>query len=115
MAKKDFSNLNTGRVYDAIAEATAEPEEQQRSKDRSNLYTEEQRAEYARQGRTQGRPGCKMARINLAFYGEQYEYVKIMSKVRGETMTQFINHIIETSMKDNAETYEKAKAFRDAL
>ena len=28
-SKKDFSKLNTGRVYEAIAEATAEPEAQE--------------------------------------------------------------------------------------
>jgi len=134
---KDFSKLNTGRVYNAIEEATAEPETQevytqqetqqparnetkheraQRVRQRSQaLYTEEERQGYLMDGKTQGRPGIKAARINLAFYPEQYEYVKVMAQVRGENITEFVNHIIEQSMIDNAAIYAQAKAFKKAF
>lgn len=124
MAKKDFSKLNTGRVYDAIAEATAEPEEQQAQEAQPELkkgrletvqYTEEQKKEFLQAGKTQGRPGLKSTRINMAFYPEQYDYIKTMATVRGQTLTDFVNHIVKLSMEENAALYEQAKAFRKAF
>ena len=123
MAKKDFSKLNTGRVYDAIAEATAEPEAQevQQAQDAPQQraarkgYTEEEKAAYKQAGKTQGRPGCKMERINLAFTPDNYEYVKTMATVRGQSMTEFVNHIIAANMEENAALYAQAKAFKKAF
>ena len=123
-SKKDFSKLNTGRVYEAIAEATAEPEAQeelqaqetQQAKGKARkTYTEAEKEAYKRAGRTMGRPGCKLARINLAFYPDQYEYVKTMSAVRGQSITEFVNHIIEQNMQENATLYAQAKAFKKAF
>ena len=49
MAKKDFSTINTGRVYEAIADATAEPvqevQEKQETKKKykpRKTYTEQE-------------------------------------------------------------------------
>ncbi len=119
-SKKDFSTLNTGRVYNAIAEATAEPEAQevqqaQEQPEARVRYTEAQKAEYLNTGKTRGRPGIKMARINMAFTTDNYEYIKTMSTVRGQTITDFVNHIIKQSREDNAEVYEQAKAFKKAF
>ena len=122
-AKKDFSKLNTGRVYDAIAEATAEPEAQevQPAQDAPQQqagrrgYTEAEKLAYKQAGKTQGRPGLKLERINLAFYPDNYEYVKVMSSVRGESMTEFVNHIIAQSMEENATLFAQAKAFKKAF
>ena len=122
-AKKDFSKLNTGRVYDAIAEATAEPEaqevqpaeEEQQAQPARKAYTEAERQAYLQAGKTQGRPGIKAARINLAFYPDQYEYIKTMAAVRGQSITEFVNHIIGQSMEENAALYAQAKAFLKAF
>lgn len=51
----------------------------------------------------------KLPRINLGFTPENLLYVKIMSKVKGETQSDFINHVLEQSRAENAEVYEKAK------
>jgi hypothetical protein len=122
-AKKDFSKLNTGRVYDAIAEATAEPEAQevqpaqdeQRQRARPRPYTEAEKLAYKQAGKTQGRPGLKLERINLAFTPDNYEYVKTMASVRGQSMTEFVNHIIAQSMEENAALFAQAKAFKKAF
>lgn len=121
--KKDFSKLNTGRVYNAIAEATAEPDEQkvynaqevQQESNEGQRYTEEERQEYLRSGKTQGRSGCKAPRINIAFYPEQYDYIKTMAAARGQSMTDFVNHVLSLSMKENAAIYEQAKEFLKAF
>lgn len=120
-AKKDFSKLNTGRVYEAIAEATAEPEAQEvqpaqeEPQAARKAYTEAERQAYLQAGKTQGRPGIKAARINLAFYPDQYEYIKTMAAVRGQSITEFVNHIIGQSMEENAALYAQAKAFLKAF
>ena len=46
-------------------------------------------------GSTQGRKGEKLKRINLAFDDENYEYVRLESRRRGKSITQFVNEIIE--------------------
>ena len=109
---KDFSNANTGRVYDTIAEATAEPEQTRKPR---KEYTDDDRAAFMAAGTTTGRKGCKAVRINMAFPPDLHDYIRIMARVRGQTITEFTNDVIRASMETNAETYEQAKAFRAAF
>ncbi len=81
----------------------------------SKVYTEKERAEAMANFETAGKKGMKMPRVNLAFTPENHEYIQTMSRVRGETMTRFVNTIIEAHMKDHAEMYEQVKAFRNML
>lgn len=117
--KKDFTTINTGRVYSTITEATAEPEQEpqqaQEAPKTRKLYNEQQAQEMRQAGTTQGRKGCKALRINMAFTPEMYEYIKTMARVRGESITDFTNHILRQSMEDNAELYEQAKAFQESF
>lgn len=113
-SKKDFTAANTGRVYSAITEATAAPEEQEAQKERIP-YTAQQVQEMRDAGTTQGRKGCKAVRINMAFAPEIHEYIKTMARVRGESVTQFTNYVFRQSMEDNADLYEKAKAFQESF
>lgn len=110
--KKDFSSVNTGRVYDTITEATAEPEKKR--KDRKT-YTEEEKALYQQMGATKGRKECRMVRINMAFTPVVHDYIKTMARVRGESITDFTNYIFTKSMADNAEIYAKAKEFKESI
>lgn len=124
MAKKDFSAINTDRVYNTIAQATAEEpealnaqeeqEEVRKRKDRKT-YTEQEAAEYLKDGNTAGRKGVKLQRINMAFYPDVYEYIQIMSRVRGESLTAFINLAIRQHMEEHSELYKKAIEFRNSL
>ena len=121
---KDFSNANMDRVYGTIADATAEPEEQQaqevqQEQDTQNTrkprktYTDEEKAQFMAEGKTKGRKDCKAIRINMAFAPAVHEYIKTMARVRGESITDFTNKVFEQHMKENAEVYERAKAFKD--
>ena len=125
MAKKDFSQVNTGRVYDTIAAATAEPEqeaaaeqetaaEQQKRKERKT-YTEQEAEEILKTLRTSGRKGVKLPRINMAFSPEIYNYVQIMSRVRGESMTDLVNLALRQHMEGHRELYDRAIEFRNSL
>lgn len=117
MAKKDFSNVKTAPIYEAITEATAEAEpmpEQIKYKDRKTYTADEARAAME-QLHTHGMKGVKLPRINLAFTPSNYEFVQTMARVRGETMTDFVNYIMAEAREKHADLYEKALAFRDLM
>ncbi len=116
MAKKDFSKVNTGSVYDTIAEATADPAPQPIPKRKKDTPPTAEEIQLAReQGRTRGRKGVKALRINMAFTPEVHDYIRTMAQVRGQTVTQFTEAVFRKSMEDNAEIYEQVKAFQKIL
>lgn len=127
MGGKDFTGIDTGRIYDQIKAAAADPvrlpdqltEEEAaallpKKKDR-RTYTDEEKAALMQRFKTSGHKGVKLPRINVAFAPDTYEYIQTMAQVRGETMTRFIDHIIRRSMEENAETYAKAIEFRNSI
>lgn len=64
---------------------------------------------------TAGRKGAKLPRMNIAFAPEIYDYIQTMSRVRGETLTDFVNHVLRQSMDDYADIYKKAQEFRNSF
>ena len=117
MAKKDFSKVKTAPIYEAITEATAEAEPMQEKvkyKER-RTYTADEAREAMETLRTNGMKGVKLPRINLAFTPSNYDFVQTMARVRGETMTDFVNYIMSEARERHADLYEKAIAFRDAM
>lgn len=138
MAKKDFSNANTDPVYRTIAEATAEEptqeaqpvEEAQEAQQpqmvlgRYGLYhkytpqgsaDEAEQLQRAEDMQTQGRKGCKLPRINMAFSAENHEYLKVMAGITGLSLTQLCNQIVEEHRKAHGEQYEAAKNIKRSL
>lgn len=124
MAKKDFSKIAADPVYSTIAAATAEPETAEtqevqeapkKQRKERRIPTQEEALQAMNALQTTGRKGVKLPRINLAFTPEVYEYIKIMAQVRGENLTQFVNHVLKKSMEDNKKIYDKAIEFRNAL
>lgn len=112
MSKKDFSNVNTGRVYNAIAEATAEPEQTRKER---KTYTEQEAAEFLQDMKTTGRKGVRLPRINLAFRPDVYAFINTMARVRGETLTDFVNVVLAEYMDEHRDIYEKAIEFKNSL
>ncbi len=111
--------MNVEPVYSAIAQATQETpatqEAPKKQRKQVETYSPEKAAEMIAAGTTRGRKGCKMHRINMAFSDEVHEYITTMARVRGETITQFTNYIFKKSIEENAEIYEKAKAFKESI
>ena len=64
---------------------------------------------------TQGRKGMKAARINMAFTPENYDFIRVMAGIRGESMTNFVNYVIEENRRTNGAKYEQAKAITDDM
>lgn len=118
MAKKNFDDVNTNPVYDTIAQATAdtqETQEKQKKRKERRTYTEEETQEIMQNQNTVGRKGVKLPRINMAFRPDVYDYIFTMSRVRGETQSDFVNHIVRRSMEENMDIYKKAIEFRNSL
>lgn len=107
-AKKDFAGMNTGRVYGSIEQATS-------AKGQQGTASPQEAQERAAQLKTQGRKGCKAIRINMAFTPENHEFIKVMAKISGKTMTEFTNLVVERYRAEHPEIYEQAKAIIDSL
>lgn len=110
---KDFSKINTQDIYSkTIAEATQEePAERKERK----TYNEQEAAEYMNALKTAGRKGVKLPRVNLAFAPDVYDYVKTMSKITGQSYTEFVNKILRDHMAEHSEAYKKAVEIRESL
>lgn len=106
-AKKDFSAMQTGRVYEALEEAT--------SKSRQTEASEEEQRVRMAEMRTQGRKGCKAPRVNIALTEDNYQFVKVMSKTTGRAMTQFINLVITAYRQEHPEIMAQARAFLETV
>lgn len=72
-------------------------------------------AQAREQGKTQGRKGCGQHRFNMAFTPKAYDFITTMARVRGETITNFVNTLIENCADNNNEIYQKAIEFRNSL
>ena len=122
MAKKDFSQINTGRVYKAIADATAEPAQEKQEKQETKrkykprrTYTAQEAQEFLSEMKTTGRKGLKAPRINMAFTPEMYEYIQTMARVSGMTLTDFVNLAMKQHKEEHKDLYEQAVKFRNSL
>ena len=107
-AKKDFAGINTGRVYNAIEQATSR-------KGQQGNASPQEAAERAANLQTQGRKGCKAIRINMAFTPDNHEFIKVMAKISGKTMTEFTNLVIERYRSEHPEIFDQAKAIIESL
>ena len=103
-SKKDFAGMNTGRVYGAIEQATSKKGQQGTASPQE--VTERQEAL-----QTQGRKGAKAIRINMAFTPSNHEFIKVMAKATGRTMTEFANDVITAYRSEHPEFMEQANSF----
>lgn len=76
---------------------------------------EEEQAERAAAMQTQGRKGCAAKRINMAFTPDNYEFIKVMAKASGRTMTEFTNLVIAAYQREHPEIMEQAHGFLNVI
>ena len=108
--KNDFSDITItrGKVAETIEKATSKKKQQ-------GTASREEQQERKETLRTQGRKGCKLSRINLAFTPDNHQFIKIMAKATGKTMTEVTNNIIAAYRKEHPEFLEKATDFIELL
>lgn len=51
----------------------------------------------------------KNPRINMAFYNDHLEYLQMISRIKGISITQYVNDLILVDKKKNREIINKAK------
>ena len=62
---------------------------------------------------TQGKKGAKAQRFNMAFTPSNLKFIRIMSKLKGQTMTQFVNEVIDKERNLQDQLYKKVKSLSD--
>lgn len=65
--------------------------------------------------KTQGQKGAKLCRINMAFTADNMDYIRTMSKLKGQTMTQFVNILVAEEREKNGAAFDAAKAILESL
>lgn len=106
MAKRNFIGRIYGEVYDGA---------EQTNRKARRTYSEEEKEYYMNSGRTHGRKGLKITRINMAFTPDLYDYIQTMAKATGQTMTGIVNAAVRMHMKENRQTYETIVALRHMI
>lgn len=107
MAKKDFSKIDTGRER---VQAELETATEERKPGQQGTAGPDEQRERIDTMKTAGRKGCHAPRINLAFSGPNYDFVRVMSRIKGQTLTSFVNWIIDEYRAEHPDLYEKALA-----
>ena len=105
---KNFDNVKSSRIYKNVEQSTS-------TKGQQGKASPQEQAERAANLKTQGRKGCKATRINMAFTPDNHEFIKIMAKITGQTMTEFTNLVIERYRTEHPELYQEAKAIIEKL
>ncbi len=107
---KNFNEIRTDK-----AEVLGKLEKGQSTKGRQTTASPKEKTEREAAGKTQGRKGCKAPRINIAFTSENWDFLRVMAKLKGQNMTQFCNEIITQYREEHGETYQKAKTLVEEL
>ena len=76
---------------------------------------EEEQEERKAELRTQGRKGCKAVRINMAFTPGNHEFIRVMAKASGKSMTEFTNLVVAAYQREHPELMEQANAFLNTI
>ena len=108
MAKKNFKDMQTGSVYATVEQANT-------IKGQQGTVSPEENAARAENLQTQGRKGCRAIRINMAFTPSNHEFIKVMAKASGRTMTEFTNLVIAAYQREHPEIMQQANAFLETI
>ena len=101
MSKKNFKNINPAMAF--ISDTQEVQNEQQEQSGQQELDA------HATQS-TQGRKGQKSPRINMAFSLENLEYLQLISRIEGKSITEYVNTLIRTASSIRAGEIEQAKS-----
>lgn len=104
-AEQEVQTVHTTKSEQEVQEVIEKYEEQE---------VQETQEVHKVQG-TQGRKGQKMKRINMAFGDENLEYINVMAKIQGKTMTKWVNDLIDKERADNQGIYEQIKKLANKI
>ena len=110
---KDFSSIaqevtQGNAVFSTVEQSVSRKGQQGKA-------SPQEATERASKLRTQGRKGCKALRINMAFSPDNHEFIRVLARISGKTMTEFTNFIIDAYRKEHSKDYDAARAIIDKL
>ncbi|PKM60719.1 MAG: hypothetical protein CVU99_06760 [Firmicutes bacterium HGW-Firmicutes-4] len=108
MAKKNFKGDNPAMAFitNPDTQEIQETQEEQVAQDTLNAQDVQLKQNAPS---TQGRKGQKLPRINMAFSEVNLEYLQLMSRIQGVSMTAYVNNLIESDREKNTAVIERAK------
>ncbi len=102
MGKKDAFNGIEGGVT-GLAKAQG-----RQSRAAHKTVTEDEKKTRQAERRTQGKKGAGSPRINMAFTPDNIDFIRVMSRIRGQSMTDFTNYVIEQYRSEHPDVYQRA-------
>ena len=78
-------------------------------------YTQEQVDQFVAENRTRGRKGARRVRINMAFTPDVHEYIRVMSRYLGMTMTDFTDLVFKFHMEANEQLYDEVQRRKETF
>lgn len=113
MAKKFKAAAAAARpVYSTIIGARG-PADTQEVHDTQEVQEVHNTQEVQEVSGTQGRRGKKLARINMAFSDENLDYLRVMAALNGQSMTGYVNRLIDADRQQKAGAYQTAKSLAE--
>lgn len=109
--RKQFKDAATKAkpVYGTIMGSAQQSQEMQQEQEAQQIFDiQEAHA-------TQGRKGVKMPRINMAFTPSNLDYLHVMAAIKGQSVTRYVNSLIEQERKKNNDIYTAAKKLVDVI
>lgn len=76
---------------------------------------EEERIEETKEFEPQESEECKAVRINVALTPSNNDFLRVMARLKEQSITEFCNYIIERYKAEHSEIYEQVKMFVSAL
>lgn len=119
MAKKDFKTISS-QAAEMFMTPREEDQEELKPQDAEGAPAEEEPKERKAQKepkapKAQEEPEDpkkqKIQKLNVAFYGNNMEYLNIISRVKGISITQYINDMVTKDQEGKEELISKAKEF----
>lgn len=108
---KDFSNTST-----AFSEALQGSIDSSATDKRAKVEaSESEKRERVASGNTQGKKGCKMPRVNMAFLPDNYQMLKMLSAATGKTITDINNQILTDYVNSHPGILERARALTEDM
>ena len=100
--KKDFS-----ATFKQLTQTVQEPQQVQEVQ---NTPTEQEIKKAQAEQQTQGKKGYKMHRINMAFTPDNIDFIRAISKLKGVTMTQYINELLDLEREKHTDLLKQIKS-----
>ena len=64
---------------------------------------------------TQGKKGQKLPRINMAFATTNLEYLQIISRIEGVSVTEYVNRLIEADKETRKDIVKEVKKLLEGI